>query len=473
MARDDRRALVELAGIEEPVDLLSEQILLGAMLIPVYRDTIWSFADDIAPALFGVPMHRVMCTAMQQLMRGETPPDVASVVNACREMGAEVAPEYVSRLWGSALQVMPSLEITVENLRKYQQRRELLLQARRMVTAVVDMREDPMRSAAQVSEALASLGQVASDGPASLAGAMADAAAVVQRRVRGEYPGVRVGIAGLDRMTAGYSRGGLHVIAARPGMGKTALALQMARAIGSRYPEYVTLYISLEMSRAELAYRMLAAEMAVSATRLRLGEIADTERELLVRIRENPPPSLARVYVHDQVLSSQQVPALGKRIRMRYGRLDAVFVDYLGLLADTEFDAFGMVERIERQTRALKETARVLDVPVILLAQLNRLPTTRKVQTPVLSDLRGSGSIEQDADTVLFIHRQSYYDPASQSISLDQPQDAQLILAKNRNGPVGVVDVTWTPSLMMFSERPSGSAVSSSWQDRESAVSEA
>jgi replicative DNA helicase len=267
---------------------------------------------------------------------------------------------------------------------------------------------------------------------------------------------VRSGFMDLDAVIEGFKRGDLIVPAARTGVGKTALMLNFARnaAIGSNA---TVAFFSLEMSADQMAMRLLAAEAGVPQARLRLGRHGDEEeRKVMNAIGLLSASSL---YIDDSaVLSVPEIRAKCRRLQADHG-LDLVIVDYLQLLhnagrADTRAGEVGAI------TRGLKEMARELNVPVIAAAQLSRAVETRTPHIPMLSDLRESGSIEQDSDIVMFIYREDVYTTSEQwqdqnpgAPGGQHPTGlAQIIIAKHRNGPTDTVTVRWIPETASFQD---------------------
>ncbi len=267
---------------------------------------------------------------------------------------------------------------------------------------------------------------------------------------------VRSGFMDLDTVLGGFKRGDLIVLAARTGVGKTALLLNLARnaAVGQ---QAVVAHFSLEMSGDQLAMRLLSAESDVTAARLRLGQHRDDEERRIMNAIGHLSESA--LYIDDSaVLSVPEIRAKCRRLQADRG-LDLVIVDYLQLLhnsgrADTRAGEVGAI------TRSLKEMARELNVPVIAAAQLSRAVETRTPHIPMLSDLRESGSIEQDSDIVMFIYREDVYMTAEQW--QDQNPDApggqhptglaQIIIAKHRNGPTDTITVRWRDHVASFQD---------------------
>ncbi len=269
----------------------------------------------------------------------------------------------------------------------------------------------------------------------------------IDARMKGEHDqrGVDSGFADLDNLLGGLHNSELLILAARPSMGKTALALNIAAnvAIKDGIP---TLFVSLEMSRDELADRLLCSEARVNSHRVRAGQISNENRRRLVD--KASEMSDAPLYVEDSPSRTvSQIAAAARRIRRRENRLGLIVIDYLQLIEpDNSRDP--RQEQVARIARRLKGMARELDVPVLCLAQLNRQVEDTKGNRPRLSHLRESGAIEQDADVVMFVHREEYFRGGDDRD--DVAGQAQIIVAKQRNGPVGDINLMWKREYTRF-----------------------
>ena len=259
----------------------------------------------------------------------------------------------------------------------------------------------------------------------------------------GKVTGVRTGFAGLDAMTAGLQAGDLIVVAGRPSMGKTAICLNMATYAALRDGRTV-LFFSLEMGKEQLVRRMLCSEGRVDASRVRTGKLADDEWPRLIEAAGEL--SEAPIYVDDTAaMSALEVRAKARRLMSERG-LDLVIIDYLQLMRGRGRAAQESREReISDISRSLKALAKELKVPVVALSQLNRELEKRQNKRPMLSDLRESGAIEQDADLILFVYREEHYDPDTDKVGV-----AEVIVGKQRNGPTGTVELRFTSEYTRF-----------------------
>ena len=257
---------------------------------------------------------------------------------------------------------------------------------------------------------------------------------------RGEPLGVLTGFTDLDRLLGGLQRSDLIIVAARPGVGKTSLCLSFARH-AARSGKHVALF-SLEMSAEQLVQRIVSAETGIDAQRLRLAELQENEWPLFVQatgvISELP------VFIDDTPsLSALQLRTKARRIHAEYG-LDLIVVDYLQLMTG-DVRVENRVQEVSYISRMLKGLARELDTPVVAASQLSRAVEQRADKRPVLSDLRESGSLEQDADVVMFIYREEMYQPQTEKQHI-----ADVIVSKHRNGPTGAVQLFFRQQLAQF-----------------------
>ena len=260
-----------------------------------------------------------------------------------------------------------------------------------------------------------------------------------------DYVGVPCGIGELDRMITGLNKSDLIILGARPGMGKTSFALNIARNVAVNAGKTVC-FFSLEMTRDQLAQRLLSSEAAIKSEKLRTGELTSDEWTRLAQAADNL--SKAEIYIDET--SSVTVPKMQAKLR-RMKRVDLVVVDYLGLMRSAR-PTDNRVQEISDITRNLKLMAKELKVPVIACAQLSRGTEVKgKSHIPALSDLRDSGSIEQDADIVLFLYRENYYDnEKKEDEDMSDPNSSFCIVAKNRHGETGKIQLHWDGQYTRF-----------------------
>lgn len=256
-----------------------------------------------------------------------------------------------------------------------------------------------------------------------------------------EVIGVPTGFKDLDHLLGGLNRSDLIIIAARPGMGKTSLQNAIALTAARRHNKRVAIF-NLEMSAEQLVQRMVAAETRIDSQRLRRGKLAEQEWPIFMQAIGRL--SETKIFIDDTPsISPMQLRTKCRRLYAEHG-IDLIMIDYLQLM-NAEYRTNNRVQEISDISRGLKGLARELDVPVVAAAQLSRAVEQRQDKHPLLSDLRDSGSIEQDADVVIFIYRDEYYNEDT-----DRPNIAELNIAKHRNGPTGSVDLFWHGKLATF-----------------------
>ena len=261
-------------------------------------------------------------------------------------------------------------------------------------------------------------------------------------RLQGRVAGVTTGFQQLDRLLTGLHAGELIIMGARPSMGKTSIALNMAAAAAAK--GYGVAIFSLEMPREQIAMRLLCGDARVNMQHVRSGTLRDKEWVKLAQTVN--PLSNEKIYIDDTSgLTPLQMRSRVRRIMMEKG-LDLVIIDYLQLMgADGKTE--NRQQEVSEISRRLKAIALELKIPIVACAQLSRANTQRTVKKPMLSDLRDSGSIEQDADVVMFLHREAYYDQSSEDTNT-----AEVIIAKQRNGALGTVKLNWLSEYTLFED---------------------
>ena len=260
-----------------------------------------------------------------------------------------------------------------------------------------------------------------------------------------EITGVPAGFRELDLLTSGFQPGNLVILAARPSMGKSALGLCIAANLGVRHQIPVALF-TLEMSKSEVTQRMMCSEAKVESQRLRTGRLAPDDWPRLTaacdRLMKAP------IYVDDTGSTTiMELRSKARRLKSREPSLGLIIVDYLQLMA-SDRNVESRVQEVSQISRALKVLARELEVPILAMSQLSRAVEQRHDKRPILSDLRDSGSIEQDSDLVFFVYRDEYY----LGEESDQQGIAEVILAKHRNGPTGTIKLSWLRRYAKFAD---------------------
>ena len=262
-------------------------------------------------------------------------------------------------------------------------------------------------------------------------------------KAKGNVTGLATGFYDLDYKTAGLQNSDLILVAARPSMGKTALVLNMAQHMAFANKKHVAIF-SLEMSKEQLVNRLFSLESHVDAQRLRTGSLTDADWKALIESAGNIGKS--NLIIDDTPsISISELRSKCRKYKLEHG-LDIIMIDYLQLMSVSGGrSSDSRQQEISEISRSLKALARELNVPVVALSQLSRAVESRPDKRPMLSDLRESGAIEQDADVVMFIYRDDYYHKDTEKKGI-----AEIIIAKQRNGPIGTVELIWLPELTKF-----------------------
>lgn len=420
-----------------PQDTPAERALLGALMIR--PEAVHESIDVISANAFYSEKHRVIFKAMMGLFSKSEPIDLLSVSSKLKDEGS------LERVGGTAyLSELVSTVPAAANARHYANTVQKKYMLRNLIDAGEYIAELGFDEAGDLEHTLDQAEKRIYDVTStptlhkftSLSESLSDAWERLNRlhESKDELRGVRTGFKELDNLLAGFQPSDLIILAARPSMGKTALALDIARQTAVKHGTVVGIF-SLEMSAQQLVDRMVSAEARVNSWSLRTGKLTDPED--FSRIRDAYDRlSKAPIFIDDQPANNiLTMRSVARRLK-REQNLELLIVDYLQLMAPTATKASdSMVQQVTEISRSLKTLARELEVPVIALSQLSRAIETRRGK-PRLSDLRDSGSIEQDADVVMFIHRDDKMNEAS-----DRPNIAEILVEKHRNGPVGKVEL--------------------------------
>ncbi|SEH11216.1 replicative DNA helicase [Thermoleophilum album] len=436
------------APLAPPHNVEAEASLLGAILLSDQALDAVLLDVGLRPDDFYRPRHRLIFESMIRL-KERPEPEAVNTVTVCDDLrrngdlervGGE---EYVHSLPA----VVPSLGAYLDYARivkQHAQLRRLLETAQEIQRRVLEEPGNPRELISWAESLLFRIGHDEGRGEMrSLEDVLHEEVDKLEELSRKgvHLTGVPSGFSDLDELTGGFQPGNLIVLAARPSMGKSALATNIAEnaAVDAKVP--VALF-SLEMSETELAHRFIASRARLSSDELRKGRVKEDRWPKVLRAVEQL--AQAPLFIDDSSdISVLEIRAKARRLKARHG-LGLVIVDYLQLVRP-DSTADSRVEQVGRISRGLKILARELEVPVIAVSQLSRAVESRNPPIPMLSDLRESGQVEQDADLVLFIYRDEYYNPDS-----ERPGEADLIVAKHRNGPIGEVTLTFLPKYPRF-----------------------
>ncbi len=429
-----------------PQNVEMEQSILGAIL--QNNDAIVRLADTLQEEDFYHDAHRWLFRAMLDLFQENVPIDVLTVnewLKKKNRLDAIGGPAYLAEL----VELVPTAAHIDYHARVVREKSVLRALIRTATTIVADSYEADEDVAVLLDRAERSILEIsqgkATSGFVDLQSVLKDSFRQLESLSARKEPitGLPTGFSDLDRQTAGLQSSDLIVIAGRPSMGKTTLALNIAAYAGMRTGKPIAVF-SLEMSKEQLALRMLCAEAKVDSAKLRTGFLAGSDWSLLTTAAGDLSGQ-ANIYIDDTPMQTAlDIRAKARRLRAEQGDLGLVIVDYLQLMQGRS-RAENRQQEISDITRALKALARELHVPVIALSQLSRAVEQRKPPKPQLSDLRESGAIEQDADVVALLYRDELYNEDS-----DERGVAEVNIAKHRNGPTGTLRLAFRGEFTRF-----------------------
>ncbi|MFM2035605.1 MAG: hypothetical protein RL459_870 [Pseudomonadota bacterium] len=439
-----------------PHSLEAESSVLGGLLLD---NGAWDRVGDLlTEADFYRFEHRLIYSAIGTLVNASKPADVITVFEHLQGQGKSEEVGGLAYL-NSLAQYVPS----AGNIRRYGEIVRERSVLRQLVAASDDIATNAFNPKGRpvstiVDEAEQKIFNIGEQGARHKQGFQAMESLVVNLLDRvqemadnpNDVTGVPTGFYDLDRMTAGLQAGDLIVLAARPSMGKTALAINIAEHVALNEGLPVAVF-SMEMGAAQLAVRIVGSIGRIDQGHLRTGKLTDDEWPRLTEAIER----LRNISLHideSAGLNSSELRANARRLARQCGKLGLIVVDYLQLMSGTSNDGENRATELGEISRGLKMLARELQCPVIALSQLNRSVEQRPDKRPMMSDLRESGAIEQDADIIMFIYRDEYYTKEA----CKEPGVAEVIIAKQRNGPTGVVKLAFLKPITKFESLASG-----------------
>ncbi len=453
MVIDEEYEVPKGRGRVVPHDHAAERAVLAPLLIDA--DRMVDVQDRLKPTDFHDKRHRAIFEALVQLDeqgQGVDPVTLLATLRATNKLLESGGDMYVAELLGavsSAAHLKHHSSLVTETSKL----RGLIRAAEGIITSAHATTPEPVSVQKLIDESEASIFGIAKSrdtrGALHVKGIAHDVMRMIMAsKSRGQYTGIPSGFYDLDEILGGFNPGEMTVIAARPAMGKTAFVLNLIDYAASHHCEALgrfpsVLFFSLEMGQLQIVQRMLCARAGVEAHRVRDSRLSDREYNDL----GTAAGALAstKVFIDDTPgLSILALRSRARRVKAEHG-LDMIVIDYLQLLSAK---AENRQQEISVISRSLKEISRELEVPVITLAQLSRGVESREEKRPQLSDLRESGSIEQDADVVMMLYRPEYYFPTE-----EHRGKAQVIVVKHRNGATGTIDLQFQGSLLRFSNR--------------------
>ena len=431
-----------------PQNIEAEQAVLGAMLIE--REAISKVVELLRPEDCYREAHRLIFNAMLELFNKNDAVDMVTVIEFLRKgdkLEGAGGISYITSLANS----VPTAANVMYHARIVEEKALL----RQLINAATNIASQGYEGSEEVATILDGAEKsILSVSSRRLGGEFTpiksiifDAFTKIENLYasKGSITGLSTGFKDLDRLTSGLQPSDLILIAARPSMGKTAFVLNIAQHIGIKEKKAVA-FFSLEMSKEQLVQRMLCAESTIDSQRLRIGELEPNDWTKLVNGADRL--SAAPIFIDDTSgITVMEMRSKARRLKIEYD-LQLIIIDYLQLMqGSSKKGSENRQQEISEISRSLKGLAREIGVPVIALSQLSRSVESRQVKKPMLSDLRESGSLEQDADIVAFLYRDDYYNPDS-----DQKNITEVIIAKHRNGPVDTVQLFFHKQFTKFSD---------------------
>ena len=433
----------EIIARVPPNDVQAEQAVLGLMLVD--KDAVLTVIEMLKPSDFYKPEHEEIYAAILDLYEASKAIDLLTLKEQLRLRGKyDIINgfEYLVSLT-SPMYSVANVEYYAEIVREKSTLRKLIKSANIISQESYDAKEDAITITEKAEKEIFNIIQHKENSYALIKDVLVDTFDNLEKLASQEEGiiGIPSGFADLDSKTLGFLPGQLVIVAARPAMGKSAFALNILTNAAIKSNKSVV-YFSLEMGKEELVNRILSAEAMVDSSKIRSGKLEDEDWISLTNA--SGTLSEAKIILDDSAgFSPIELRARCRKLKMEYD-IGLVVIDYLQLMDASKNNASRQAD-ISEISRSLKILAREIGVPIIALSQLSRAPEQRPDHRPMLSDLRESGSIEQDADMVMFLYRDDYYNPDT-----DKKNVAEVILAKNRAGSTGTAELLWLGQYTKF-----------------------
>ncbi len=427
-----------------PQSIEAEQSVLGAMLIS--RNAIAPAAEKLEEEDFYRDSHKVLFRSIVEMFKRDMAVDLVTVLEYLKST------DVLERAGGVTYVTEISSSVpTTANLSSYIQIVQEKSTLRKLIRASNEIIEESYNKQGEVEGVLDKaekrifdISEKRTTSDFESLGTVLERGFIEIERLynnKGEVTGVSSGFKDLDDKTSGFQKGDMILVAARPSMGKTTFTLNIAEHAALREGKSVVIF-SLEMSKEQLAYKLLCSEANIDMLKLRTGNLEHDDWDRIARA--TGPLSKAKMYIDDTAgVTVMEMRSKCRRLKMEYG-IDLIMIDYLQLMSGSS-GSDNRQQEVSEISRSIKALAKEMECPVIALSQLSRAPEQRADHRPMLSDLRESGSIEQDADVVMFLYRDEYYNKDT-----EEKNTGECIIAKQRNGPVGTVKLAWLGQYSKF-----------------------
>ena len=436
-----------------PANIDAERFVLGSVLLN--QDVYFQVAGAVEPEDFSLEKHRRIFARMKDLYARGEKIDRLTIANELMKQGQLESVDGFSYLvtLDEGLPALSNLDSYIRIVKDKATLRRLIFSAQKVIDRCLIGEDEPDEILAGAEESLLKLGE-------ARAGERLETAADVIAKFPGgvnafldpsqRVSGLSTGFTKFDEMTGGLHGGELLILAARPSMGKTALAINIAEHVALHEGLPVAVF-SMEMGAAQLAVRIVGSIGRIDQSHLRTGKLSDEEWPRLTEAIEK----LRNISLHideSAGLTSSELRANARRLARQCGQLGLIVVDYLQLMSGAVSSDENRATELGEISRGLKMLAKELKCPVLALSQLNRSVETRPDKRPMMSDLRESGAIEQDADIIMFIYRDDYYTKEASK----EPGIAEVLIAKQRNGPTGVIKLAFLKPITKFESLANG-----------------
>lgn len=429
-----------------PHSIEAEQSVIGSMIID--KSATAKSMEKLKPDDFYRDGHKLIFKAISEMYRNDIAVDLVTLLEYLKSTDSLEKAGGVTYI--SELSASVPTTANLESYIKIVSDKSLL---RKLIKSSTKIIEESYNSQDKVDEVLDHAQKKIFDLADTKGSAEYESLAVVLERSleevervcgnKGSITGISSGIKDLDEKTSGFQKGDMVLVAARPSMGKTTFSLNIAETAALKYGKSVVIF-SLEMGKEQLANKLLCSEASVDMLKLRTGNLDDDDWDRIAKAAG--PLSKAKIYIDDTAgISVMEMRSKCRKIKMEHG-IDMILIDYLQLMSGSS-GSESRQQEVSEISRSIKALAKEMECPVIALSQLSRAPEQRADHRPMLSDLRESGSIEQDADVVMFLYRDEYYNKDS-----EDKGTAECIIAKQRNGPVGTVKMAWIGKHSKFAD---------------------
>ena len=430
-----------------PHSVESEQSILGSIILD--KDAIITVAETINPSDFYKEAHKIIYESMLSLNSNNEPIDLITLIEELRKEG------HLDNIGGiSYLTSLSTIVPTTSNVKYYANivkeksvMRQLIKASNEIINLGYDASTDVQEILNKAEKSIFDISQEKSgDDIQPINAVLQDTFDMIEKLCteKKELTGITTGFKDLNKKINGLQRTDLILLAARPAMGKTAFSLNLVQNAALKGDASVAVF-SLEMSKEQLVQRMLSAQSNVELSKIKTGTLGESDWPRI--IDGMAVLSEAKIFIDDTPgIKISEIRSKCRRLKMEKG-LDLILIDYLQLM-EGEGKNENRQQEIAKISRSLKILAKELDCPVVALSQLSRSPELRKDHRPILSDLRESGSIEQDADIVMFLYRDEYYHDDSEKKNI-----GEVIVAKNRHGETGNVELVWFGQVQKFADK--------------------